>query len=71
MPEQFVDIEKIPGAAAEIENARTRGIIGSQLTHPLQIDSDPMFEIEIFGRRIAWIVHRVFPPDFFEALGVD
>src|SRR5256885_7481977 len=35
----------------------------SQLTHPLQINSDPMFEIEIFWRRVARIVHRIFSVD--------
>src|SRR5437016_3638503 len=31
--EQFVDVEKIPGAAAKIEDARTRGIIETELAH--------------------------------------
>ncbi len=71
MPEQFVDVEKISGAAAEIENARARSIVETQLAHALQIDSNPMLKIEIFRWRIAGIVDGILPANSFKAIRVD
>ena len=71
VPEQFVDVEKISGAAAEIENARARSIVETQLAHTLQIDSNPMLEIEVFRWRITGIVDRIFAANLFEPVRVD
>ena len=71
MPEQFVDVEKISGAAAEIENARRRSIVETQLAHTLQIDSNPMLEIEVFRWRIAGIVDRILAANLFKLVRVD
>src|SRR5690349_10439071 len=71
MPEQFVDVEKVSGAATEIENARRRSIVETKLAHTLQVDSNPMFEIEVFRRGIAGIVDCVFAANLFESIRVD
>jgi len=71
VPEQFVDVEKVSGAATEIENARGRSIVETQLAHALQINSNPMFEIEVFRRGIAGIVDCVFAANLFEPVRVD
>lgn len=71
VPEQFIDVEKISGAAAEIEDARGRSVVQTQLAHTLQIDSNPMFEIEVFGRAIAGIVDRISAANLFELIRAD
>ncbi len=71
VPEQFVDVEKISGAAAEIENAGGRSIVETQLSYALQIDSNPILEIEVFRWRIAGIVDCILAPNLFEPVRVD
>ena len=71
MPEQLVDIEKVSGAAAEIENARGWSIVQTELAHTVQVDSNPMFEIKVFRRSIAGIVDCVFAANLFEPIRVD
>ena len=48
MSEELRNVEKVPDAAAEIENALGTRQVEFKLANPADVDTDPVIEIEIF-----------------------
>jgi hypothetical protein len=71
MTEELRDVEKVPCAAAQIENALGTRHVEFELANPTNVNSDPAVEIEIFRPVRAGICHRVSAPDLFEFYGID
>src|SRR6266513_2660010 len=59
MPEQLCDMQKIPGAAAKIENALWPRQIEFNFPNPANVDLNPAVKIEIFRPVFAWIFDSV------------
>jgi len=71
MTEELRDIEKVPCAAAQIENALGTRHVEFKLANPPDVNSDPTVEIEIFRPVRAGICHRVSPANLFELDWID
>src|SRR6185503_14301919 len=71
MTEELRDVEKVPCAAAQIENALGTRHVEFKLANPPDVNSDPTVEIEIFRPVRAGICHRVSPANLFELYGID
>jgi hypothetical protein len=71
MTEQLRDVEKVPGAAAQIENAFGTRQVEFKLANPSDINSDPAIEIEIFRPVRAGICYGVSPANLLEASRID
>jgi len=71
MTEELRDVEKVPCAAAQIENALGTRHVEFKLANPPDVNSDPTVEIEIFRPVRAGICHRVSPTNLFELDWID
>src|SRR5207249_2056806 len=71
MAEQLSDVEKVSGAAAEIENALRPRQIELELANPANVNSDPAFEIEIFRPVRAGIFNSISLTDPLETNGIN
>src|SRR6478609_2860110 len=71
MTEELRDVEKVPCAATQIENALGTRHVEFKLPNPPDVNSDPTIEIEIFRPVRAGICHCVSPADLFELDGID
>src|SRR4029077_6480991 len=71
MTEELRDVEKVPCAAAEIENALGTRHVEFKLANPPDVNSDPTVEVEIFRPVRAGICHRVALANLFELYGID
>ena len=71
MTEELRDVEKVPCAAAQIENPLGTRHVEFELANPSDVNSDPAIEIEIFRPVRAWICDRVLPANLFELDWVD
>ncbi len=70
--ERFADVEKITGAAADIEDTARRRVIELELARALHVDAHPLAQVEVFRRRIrrgGWI--GILAANFLEALRID
>src|SRR5206468_5123398 len=66
MPEQLCDMQKIPGAAAKIENALWPRQIEFNFANPANVDLNPAVKIEIFRPVFAWIFDGVALADLLK-----
>ena len=71
MAEPAVDVEEVAGAAADIEDAFACAEIELEIAHTADVDLEPLSQIQIFFRRLTWIVYAVPPLDFAERIEVD
>lgn len=71
MPEQLRNVEKVSGAAAQIENLLGTCQVEFKLANPPDINSDPTIEIEIFRPVCAGICYGVSPANTFEISRID
>jgi len=71
MTEQLRDVEKVPCAAAQIENPLGTRQVEFELANPSDVNSDPAIEIEIFRPVPAGIRDRVSPANLFELDWID
>src|SRR6476660_9424860 len=71
MTEELRDVEKVPCAAAQIENALGTRHVEFKLANPPDVNSDPTVEIEIFRPVRAGICHRVSPANLLEASRIE
>jgi hypothetical protein len=71
MTEELRDVEKVPCAAAQIENALGTRHVEFKLANPPDVNSDPTVEIEIFRPVRAGICHRVSLANLFERDWID
>jgi hypothetical protein len=71
MTEELRDVEKVPCAAAQIENALGTRHVEFKLANPPDVNSDPTVEIEIFRPVRAGICHRVALANLFELDWID
>jgi hypothetical protein len=71
MTEELRDVEKVPCAAAQIENALGTRHVEFKLANPPDVNSDPTVEIEIFRPVRAGICHRVSLANLFELDWID
>ena len=69
--QQFADVEKISAARSDIENAAATAEIELKIANSLQVGFEPGRQIEIFGRRVARIIHAITRPYFFKLLAID
>jgi len=69
--EQLADVEKIAGAAPDIEDAFAAAEIEAEIAHALEVDLHPALDLEIFRPLVTRIVHRVAIVDLLELLAVD
>ena len=69
--EQAANVEKIPGAAAEIENPFGRRNIEFELANASNVDVDPTLEMKILRPVRARTFDRVTPPNLLELFSVD
>jgi len=65
------NVEKVSGAAAEIENAFRPGQVELELANPANVNSDPAFEIEIFRPVRAGIFNSMSLTDLLETNGIN
>jgi hypothetical protein len=71
MAEQLSNVEKVSGAAAEIENAFRPRQIELELANPANVNTDPAFEIEIFRPVRAGIFNSISLTDLLETNGIN
>jgi len=71
MTEELRDVEKVPCAATQIENALGTRHVEFKLANPPDVNSYPTVEIEIFRPVRAGICHRVSPANLFELDWID
>jgi hypothetical protein len=71
MPEQLRDVQKIPCAAAKIENALRARHVELDLANSANVDIDPVFEIEIFRPVFTWIFDSVALANLLETCTID
>ena len=69
--EQFADMEKIPAARADIENAATSAKIEFQIVNSLEVGVQPCVQVEIFGRGVARICDTISSPNFLKLFAID
>jgi hypothetical protein len=71
MTEELRDIEKVPCAAAQIENPLGTRHVEFEPANPSDVNSDPAIEIEIFRPVRPGICDRVSPANLFELDWID
>jgi hypothetical protein len=71
MTEELRDVEKVPCAAAQIENALGTRHVEFKLPNPPDVNSDPTIEIEIFRPVRAGICYGVSPANLLEASRIE
>src|SRR5882757_3732316 len=71
MTEELRDVEKVPCAAAQIENALGTRHVEFKLANPPDVNSDPTIEIEIFRPVRAGICYGVSPVNLLEASRIE
>jgi hypothetical protein len=71
MTEELRDVEKVPCAAAQIENALGTRHVEFKLANPPDVNSDPTIEIEIFRPVRAGICNGVSPVNLLEASRIE
>ena len=71
MAEELRDVEKVPCAAAQIENLPGTRQIQFKLANPTDVDSDPAIEIEIFGPVRAGICYGEPPANLLESSAIN
>src|SRR5882724_43082 len=71
MTEELRDIEKVPCAAAQIENALWTRHVEFKLANPPDVESDPTIEIEIFRPVRAGICYGISPANLLEASRIE
>ena len=71
MTKELRDVEKVPCAATQIENALGTRHVEFKLANPPDVNSDPTVKIQIFGPVRAGICHRVSPANLFELDWID
>jgi hypothetical protein len=71
MTQELRDVEKVPCAAAQIENALGTSQVEFKLANTSDIDSDPAIKIEIFRPVRAGICYSVSPANLLETGRID
>lgn len=71
MTEKLCDVEKVPCAAAQIENALWTRHVEFKLANPPDVNSDPTIQIEIFRPVRAGICYGVSPPNLVKTSWID
>src|SRR6478752_10354987 len=66
MTEELRDVEKVPCAAAQIENALGTRHVQFKLANPANVNPNPAVEIQVFGPVRAGICHGILPANVFE-----
>jgi hypothetical protein len=71
MTEELRDVEKVSGAAPQIENALGTHQVEFKLANPPDVNSDPAIEIKIFRPVRAGICYSVSPANLLETGRID
>src|SRR6266850_2742657 len=71
MTEELRDVEKVPYAATQIENALGTRHVEFKLANPPDVNSDPTIEIEIFRPVRAGFCYGVPPANLLEASRIE
>ena len=71
MTEKLCDVEKVPCAAAQIENALWTRHVEFKLANPPDVNSDPTIQIEIFRPVRAGICYGVSSPNLLKTSWID
>ena len=71
MTKELRDVEKVPCAATQIENALGTRHVEFKLANPPDVNSDPTIQIEIFRPVRAGICYGVSPPNLVKTSWID
>src|SRR6188472_1514828 len=71
MTEELRDVEKVPCAATQIENALGTRHVEFKLANPANVNADPAVEIQVFGPVRARICHCILATNLFELYRID